>query len=85
MEAKVDACNVGIMGTSLSGLDAAMAVAIQHGSFIEDDKQHVVFTAITQVKAKYHVDVAHGIFPKPISIALFPTSLYTSSPIGIKY
>ncbi|WP_252399651.1 FAD-NAD(P)-binding protein [Escherichia coli] len=43
MEAKVDACNVGIMGTSLSGLDAAMAVAIQHGSFIEDDKQHVVF------------------------------------------
>ncbi len=31
MEAKVDACNVGIMGTSLSGLDAAMAVAIQHG------------------------------------------------------
>ncbi len=24
MEAKVDACNVGIMGTSLSGLDAAM-------------------------------------------------------------
>ena len=43
MEAKVDACNVGIMGTSLSGLDAAMAVAIQHGSFIEDDKQHVAF------------------------------------------
>lgn len=43
MEVKVDACNVGIMGTSLSGLDAAMAVAIQHGSFIEDDKQHVVF------------------------------------------
>lgn len=51
MEAKVDACNVGIMGTSLSGLDAAMAVAIQHGSFIEDDKQHVVLTAITQVKS----------------------------------
>ncbi len=43
MEAKVDACNVGIMGTSLSGLDAAMGVAIQHGSFIEDDKQHVTF------------------------------------------
>ena len=43
MEAKVDACNVGIMGTSLSGLDAAMAVAIQHGSFIEEDKQRVSF------------------------------------------
>lgn len=43
MEAKVDACNVGIMGTSLSGLDAAMAVAIQHGSFIEEENQRVRF------------------------------------------
>ncbi len=81
MEAKVDACNVGIMGTSLSGLDAAMAVAIQHGSFIEDDKQHVIFHRDNaSEKAKYYVNVAHGYFyPKPISIALFPTSPYTSS------
>ncbi|HDJ8495500.1 FAD-NAD(P)-binding protein [Escherichia sp. MOD1-EC6819] len=43
MEAKIDACNVGIMGTSLSGLDAAMAVAIQHGSFIEKDNQKISF------------------------------------------
>lgn len=43
LEAKIDACNVGIIGTSLSGLDAAMAVAIQHGSFIEEDNQHVSF------------------------------------------
>ena len=37
MEADIRACNVGIMGTSLSGLDAAMAVAVQHGKFIETD------------------------------------------------
>ena len=39
MEATVPACRVGIMGTSLSGLDAAMAVVIQHGTFIESDSQ----------------------------------------------
>lgn len=38
MEAHIPACQVGIMGTSLSGLDAAMAVVIQHGNFIEDDR-----------------------------------------------
>ncbi|WFW62786.1 FAD-NAD(P)-binding protein [Escherichia coli] len=43
MEAKIEACSVGIMGTSLSGLDAAMAVAIQHGSFIEKDNQRILF------------------------------------------
>ncbi|ASV55196.1 Acyl-CoA dehydrogenase, probable dibenzothiophene desulfurization enzyme [Lelliottia jeotgali] len=43
MEAKIDACRIGIMGTSLSGLDAAMAVAIQHGDFIEPENQPVEF------------------------------------------
>lgn len=43
MEAKIRACHVGIMGTSLSGLDAAMAVAIQHGDFIEAENQPVEF------------------------------------------
>lgn len=43
MEAKIGACRVGIMGTSLSGLDAAMAVAIQHGDFIESENQPVEF------------------------------------------
>lgn len=43
MEAKIGACHVGIMGTSLSGLDAAMAVAIQHGDFIEAENQPVEF------------------------------------------
>lgn len=43
MEAKIPACNIGIMGASLSGLDAAMAVAVQHGEFVETDKQRVKF------------------------------------------
>lgn len=82
MEAKVDACNVGIMGTSLSGLDAAMAVAIQHGSFIEDDKQHVVFHRDNASEKLNITLLSRTVFyPKPISIALFPTSPYTSSPI----
>ncbi|KTI86012.1 FAD-NAD(P)-binding protein [Enterobacter hormaechei] len=33
MDADIRACEVGIMGTSLSGLDAAMAVVMQHGRF----------------------------------------------------
>jgi uncharacterized NAD(P)/FAD-binding protein YdhS len=41
MEADIRACNVGIMGTSLSGLDAAMAVAVQHGKFIETDNEQI--------------------------------------------
>lgn len=33
MDARIRPCRVGIMGTSLSGLDAAMAVVMQHGEF----------------------------------------------------
>ncbi|ESN28913.1 hypothetical protein L368_01023 [Enterobacter sp. MGH 22] len=33
MDARIPPCRVGIMGTSLSGLDAAMAVVMQHGEF----------------------------------------------------
>ncbi len=33
MDAEIRPCEVGIMGTSLSGLDAAMAVVMQHGQF----------------------------------------------------
>ncbi|HDR2791609.1 MULTISPECIES: FAD-NAD(P)-binding protein [Enterobacter] len=36
MDAKIRPCRVGIMGTSLSGLDAAMAVVMQHGTFVDD-------------------------------------------------
>ncbi len=37
IEAKVPALPVGILGTSLSGIDAAMAVACQHGHFDEGE------------------------------------------------
>ncbi|ROP50082.1 putative NAD(P)/FAD-binding protein YdhS [Enterobacter sp. BIGb0383] len=43
MEASIPPCNVGIMGTSLSGIDAAMAVAIQHGTFTEQDDNSVQY------------------------------------------
>ena len=33
IKAVIPACNVGILGTSLSAIDAAMAVAVQHGQF----------------------------------------------------
>ncbi|WP_058910596.1 FAD-NAD(P)-binding protein [Entomohabitans teleogrylli] len=35
MDASIRPCRVGIMGTSLSAIDAAMAVVIQHGAFVE--------------------------------------------------
>lgn len=43
MEAQIPASQIGIMGTSLSGLDATMAVVIQHGEFIEHDGEHCRF------------------------------------------
>lgn len=43
MEAKIGACKVGIMGTSLSALDAAMAVVIQHGEFVESEREQIHF------------------------------------------
>lgn len=43
MEAKIKACKVGIMGTSLSGLDAAMAVVVQHGTFAEAEDKRILF------------------------------------------
>ncbi len=36
LEARVPACRVGVMGTSLSAIDAAMAVVAQHGAFAEN-------------------------------------------------
>lgn len=43
IEARIPACKVGIMGTSLSAIDAAMAVVAQHGSFIEEDNDNLSF------------------------------------------
>lgn len=37
MDARIAPCRVGIMGASLSGLDAAMAVVSQHGKFIVEE------------------------------------------------
>lgn len=51
MEANIRACNVGIMGTSLSGIDAAMAVVVQHGAFVESDDGHLQFTLDPQSQA----------------------------------
>src|SRR5690606_15541883 len=36
LDASIPACRVGIMGTSLSAIDAAMAVAAQHGAFVAE-------------------------------------------------
>lgn len=44
VEAAIPAVNVGILGTSLSAIDAAMAVATQHGMFWRDDEDKVSFT-----------------------------------------
>ncbi len=39
MEARIAPCRVGILGTSLSAIDAAVAVVARHGVFhTEDDK-----------------------------------------------
>lgn len=43
MEARIPPCKVGILGTSLSGIDAAMAVVIQHGEFVQTDDGHLKF------------------------------------------
>src|SRR5690606_10111305 len=43
LEASIPACRVGVMGTSLSAIDAAMAVAAQHGAFVEAGDERLRF------------------------------------------
>jgi len=43
LEARIPACRVGVMGTSLSAIDAAMAVAAQHGTFVEQGSERLRF------------------------------------------
>lgn len=43
MEAKIPACRVGILGTSLSAIDATMAVVAQHGEFVGNDNESFRF------------------------------------------
>lgn len=44
VDARIPACRVGIMGTSLSAIDAAMAVVVQHGRFVEEEDEGLSFT-----------------------------------------
>lgn len=41
--AKIPDCEVGIIGTSLSAIDAAMIVAAQHGNFVRDDDEQLCY------------------------------------------
>ncbi|WP_379922526.1 FAD-NAD(P)-binding protein [Erythrobacter sp. R86502] len=43
VDAPIPPSRIGIMGTSLSAIDAAMAVVSQHGSFVENDAETVTF------------------------------------------
>ncbi|OHT18549.1 hypothetical protein BHE75_00523 [Sphingomonas haloaromaticamans] len=43
LDADIPVCKVGIMGTSLSAIDAAMAVAVQHGRFVEEADEALRF------------------------------------------
>jgi uncharacterized NAD(P)/FAD-binding protein YdhS len=43
VDAEIPAAKVGILGTSLSAIDAAMAVATQHGKFSRDDNGAIHF------------------------------------------
>ena len=44
MDAEISACRVGILGTSLSAIDAAMAVVSQHGTFTTHTDKSLTFT-----------------------------------------
>ena len=70
MDADIPACRVGIMGTSLSGLDAAMAVVMQHGAFVDDkfvlDKGSEALKIVLMSRT--------GILPEADFTALFLTS-----------
>ncbi|WP_393947536.1 FAD-NAD(P)-binding protein [Kluyvera intermedia] len=44
MDAQISACRVGILGTSLSAIDAAVAVVCQHGTFTSDADDTIRFT-----------------------------------------
>jgi len=43
LDARIPACKVGIMGTSLSAIDASMAVVAQHGNFLEEKDEDLRF------------------------------------------
>lgn len=85
MEAKIKACRVGIMGTSLSGIDAAMAVVVQHGKFVETGNEPLQFTLDDQSKALNIVLMSRtGVLPEAdfyCPIPYEPLSVLTPSAI----
>lgn len=73
MEATIPPCRVGIMGTSLSGIDAAMAVAVQHGQFIGSDDEAPTFRLNETSQALHIVLMSRsGILPEADFYCLFP-------------
>ena len=50
IQADIPPCHVGILGTSLSSIDAAMAVAVQHGQFQHSQEQLVFSTKAENLK-----------------------------------
>jgi uncharacterized NAD(P)/FAD-binding protein YdhS len=63
------------MGTSLSGIDAAMAVAVQHGRFIGSDDDALAFRLDEASEALSIVLMSRsGILPEADFTAPFPGS-----------
>lgn len=85
MEARIPPCRVGIMGTSLSGIDAAMAVAVQHGRFIGSDDDALAFELDDASKALKIVLMSRsGILPEAdfyCPIPWEPLSIVTESAV----
>lgn len=65
VEADIPAAKIGILGTSLSAIDAAMAVAAQHGHFREESDGSLSFQRITQGD-DFHISLMSrsGILPE---------------------
>ena len=85
MEATIPACKIGIMGTSLSAIDAAMAVVVQHGSFVETDNERMKFIPEAGSEAlKIELMSRSGILPEAdfyCPIPYEPLSIVTENAI----
>lgn len=65
IETPVAAGNIGIMGISLSAIDAAMAVVMQHGRFVETQDNQVTFSLAPESRAlKIALLSRSGILPE---------------------
>lgn len=65
LDAQVPAGKIGIMGTSLSAIDAAMAVVNQHGTFVEQHDASLTFK-LAPASAQLHITLMSrsGILPE---------------------